>query len=204
VRHAIPDDETEQLHPVATDQPGLILHRPLRKLRQIAVVYALLPLLCAGIGAWIATQVAYTRAEAHTDRRIETLERDLAERRAANQQGNAERDRQIAELRRLVCIFADHAQPRDEQVEQVRATYGCTGGPYPVPSTSTPPGSGGGPAPTVTRTAAGAAPRPTARAGTARPAAVPSPAGPPPAPSPGESANPLLCVGLPLLPRICL
>ncbi|MGI5247758.1 hypothetical protein [Dactylosporangium sp. CA-139066] len=194
MRHATPDDETERLHPLATDQPGLILHRPVAKWRQIAIMYALLPLLCAGVGAWIATQVAYARAEAHTDRRIAALERDLAERRAANTSANAERDRQIAELRRLVCIFADHAQPRDAQVEEVRARYGCTGGPYPVPQS--PPPS----APISGRPTSGVLP-PTAR--TSSVIAVPSPAGPPPRPSP-SSAGPLLCVDLPLLPRVCL
>ncbi|GAA2636988.1 hypothetical protein GCM10010399_82660 [Dactylosporangium fulvum] len=200
MRHATPDDNTEKLHPVATDQPGLILHNPYRKLRQIAVVYALLPLLCAGVGGWIATQIAYTRAADHTDARIEALERDLSERRTTNQQANAERDRQIAELRRLVCILADHAQPRDGQIEQVRGTYGCTGGPYPVPSVSTAPPARPGPG--LSRTTAGALP-PAVRSSPAR-APLPSPAGRPPSPSPAPSGGPLLCIDLPLLPPICL
>lgn len=206
MRHATPDDETDQLHPVATDQPGLILHRPLRKLRQVAIVYALLPLLCAAVGAWIATQVAYGRAERHTDARIATLEQDLAQRRAANQQSNAERDRQIAELRRLVCILADHAQPRDDQVEQVRATYGCTGGPYPEPSAAPPaPSETQPPAPGTTRTTAAAAQQPHVPPAT-QPAPRPTTTRPPATTSsPPAPGSPLLCVDLrPLLPKICV
>lgn len=195
MRHATPDD-TEQLHPVATDQPGLVLHRPLRKLRQIAVVYALLPLVCAAVGAWIATQIAYDRAERHTDGRIAALERDLADRRAANQASNADRDRQLAELRRLICVFADHSTPRDDQVEEVRTRYGCTGGPYPVPSWSpSPPGPG------FSRTTGALLP-PPARTTSAR-VPRPSPAGPPPSPT-TPPPGPLVCADLPLLPRVCL
>jgi hypothetical protein len=196
VRHATPDGETERLHPVATDQPGLILHRPLQKLRQIAIVYALLPLLCAALGAW----VAYRLTEASTDRRIAALEQDLAQRRAARAEQDAARDRQLGELRLLVCIFADHSQPRDDQVEAVRARYGCTGGPYPEPqSPPATPGRGG--------TSAGTRPSgvlpPPVRTTSA--IAVPSPTRGPPQPSPtGDGAGPLLCVKLPLLPRVCL
>ncbi|WP_344613368.1 hypothetical protein [Dactylosporangium salmoneum] len=195
----MPGGETEQLHPVATDQPGLILHRPYQKLRQIAVIYALLPLLCAGIGAWIATQVAYTRAERHTDARIETLERDLAQRRAARAAQDAARDEQTRELLKLVCDLLDHATPRDETIEADRALYGCAGNPASLPPSVT---SSSVAPPRTARTTAGAPQPPAVRTTAVRPL-QPSPAGPPPTtgmPAPG----PLLCVDLPVLPPVCL
>jgi hypothetical protein len=106
----------------------------------IAVLFALAVVAVVVIAGYVSASVggehAYNRSSRHTDERIATLESDLAERRAANQRQNVQRDQQIGELRRLVCVFADHAQPRDEQVRQVRAKYGCNGGPYPEPVTS--------------------------------------------------------------------
>lgn len=196
MRHGTPDgNDTARLHPVATDQPGLVLHRPLQKLRQIAVVYALLPLLCAALGGFVAVKIG----EANTDRRLGTLERDLADRRAANQKSNAERDRQIAELRRLVCTFADHAQPRDDQVEQVRATYGCTGGPYPEPTTSPAPRL---PSPGVSRPTAGAFRPPGVTATTTRPGLAPTRSLPPSTRPPVGGG--VVCVVVPPLPPVCL
>jgi hypothetical protein len=135
------DDDTRELHPVATDQPGLILHRPYQKLRQIIVLYTLLPLVCAFVGGWIATQVAYQRSETHTDRRIAVLEGDLAQRRKANAEANAARDARTAELLALVCQLLDHAQPRDAGIEASRAKYRCTGNPplAPTPGPSSAP-----------------------------------------------------------------
>jgi hypothetical protein len=78
---------------------------------------------------------AVDRAAVHTDQRVAVLESDLRQRRATAADQNAARDRQIAELRRLVCLFADHAQPRDGDVEMVRAKYACaTPTPTPGPS----------------------------------------------------------------------
>lgn len=103
-----------------------------------AVLFALAVVAVVVIAGYVSASVggehAYRRSSAHTDVRIATLESDLAERRAESRRQNVQRDQQIGELRRLVCILADHVQPRDEQVRQVRARYGCTGGPYPEPS----------------------------------------------------------------------
>lgn len=216
------DEPAQELHPVASDQPGLILHRPLRKLRQVAIVYALLPLVCAGLGGFVVIKLT----EAATSRRLAALERDLEQRRAVNTKSNTERDRQIAELRRLVCVFADHSEPRDDQVEAVRIQYGCDGGPYPVlpvPGVPTPSSSGsppsGGPSPVPLRSSGGSggavpapgrstvralpqpAPRPpTTRPPTSRPAETITR---PPSSPPSRSRS-VLCVDLPLLPKLCV
>lgn len=98
----------------------------------LVVIVVIAGYVSAGLGG----ERAYARSSAHTDQRIGTLESELAQRRATILQGDTLRDQQIAELRRLVCVFADHVQPRDDQVAQVRLRYGCTGGPYPMPSPS--------------------------------------------------------------------
>ncbi|GGM53122.1 hypothetical protein ACFFX1_55070 [Dactylosporangium sucinum] len=196
MRYATPrDDETGRLHPLATDQPGLILHEPIKKWRRVAIVYALLPLLCAGVGAFIATQVAYHRAEQHTDERLATLEDDLAERRRVRAEQDAERDAQSQRLLVLACVLLDHAQPRDGQIEAWRTELGCSGGPYTVPSLAPGPRL---PAPSASRSQV--MPPPAVRSSAAGP--LPSPAPRPPSPAP--SSGPLLCVDLPLLPELCL
>jgi hypothetical protein len=197
------EDGTRELHAVATDQPGLILHRPYQKLRQIAVVYALLPLLCAALGGFVVIRLA----EANTDRRLATLEGDLAERRKIRQQEDAARDAQTRELLALVCTLLDHSQPRDAEVEKQRVKYGCTGGPIPTATPAPPtPSEPGRPSPGGFRTTAGALPpRPAVTATTSR--AVPTPTQdrpPPPSNAPPGGGGSLLCVDLPLLPPICL
>lgn len=204
MRHSTPDDadDTEPLHPVATDQPGLILHQPRRKLRQIAIIYALLPLVSAGVGAWIATQVAYARSEAHTDSRIAALEQDLSERRRVRAEQDAARDAQTRQLLNLLCVLLDHAQPRDDAVEALRTRYGCAGGvPSPGPQ-SPPPSPGSRPAPGGSKPTASLVLPPPRRSAGAAP--VPSPAGPPPAPSGSPGAGRLLCLEVPPLLRVCL
>lgn len=99
----------------------------------LSLVFGLAVLLLSSVIGYAASAIAVTRAEKHTDRRVEVLEKDLQQRREANAAQNAARDGQIAELRLLVCLFADHAQPRDAAVEQVRRRYGCVGVPTPTP-----------------------------------------------------------------------
>jgi hypothetical protein len=205
VRHATPDGDTERLHAVATDQPGLVLRRPLQKLRQVAIVYALLPLVAAGLGAWIATQIAYARSEAHTDRRIAALEDDLAERRRVRAEQDAARDAQSREVYALLCLLLDHAQPRDAAVEAKRAKYGCAGG-VPSPGPQSPPPaapSSAVPVPGGSRTTAAlVVPPPRRSRSTGLP--VPSPAGPPPASPVPPPGGPLLCVEVSPLLRLCV
>lgn len=92
----------------------------------LTTLFAVAVMLLSSVIAYTSAVIAVHRAEQHTDERVAVLERDLQQRRAAAAQQNANRDRQIGELRRLVCLFADHAQPRDAAVEEVRAAYGCT------------------------------------------------------------------------------
>ncbi len=104
----------------------------------IPILFAAAVLVLAFTAAYTGGMYGYRAGAEHTDQTLSVLVKDLDQRRAAAQQANASRDQQLAELRRLVCILADHAQPRDQQVDDVRARYGCNGGPYPVPGPSGP------------------------------------------------------------------
>lgn len=86
-----------------------------------------------GIVAAVSVYVALSRANAHTDRRLATLEADRAERRTAADQANARRDQQIAETRRLVCTVVNRIQPRDTEVERIRVEFRCDQQPEPSP-----------------------------------------------------------------------
>lgn len=108
--------------------------RPAAVSALFALALVVIVVVAGYVSASVGGEHAYSRSSAHTDERIAALESDLAERRAANQRQNAQRDQQIGELRRLVCVFADHAQPRDVQVQEIRGRYGCNGGPYPQPA----------------------------------------------------------------------
>lgn len=106
----------------------------------LSAIFAAAVMLLSAVIGYAASMVAVDRAAEHTDSRVAVLEGDLQQRREAAAQQNAGRDAQIAELRRLVCVFADHSQPRDKAVEQIRANYGCdnpspaaTPGPSPSP-----------------------------------------------------------------------
>lgn len=144
------DEKTETYH-VLSDEPGLMLHRPRRQLARVLVLYALLPLICAGAGSYIT----YTLAGERTDHRIAALETDLAERRAARadmdaQQRvrDAERQAADAQLRKDACIAFDRLQPRDREVLDLRKRYGCTGNPRPAvaPAPTSAPSGGSQPA----------------------------------------------------------
>jgi hypothetical protein len=222
MRHANPDPDDDaftDLDQALTRAEEITTNDPLasspRRTLLLSTMFALAVVLLAAVISYTAAVIAVYRAERHTDERVAVLERDLQQRRAAAAEQNANRDAQIAELRRLVCLFADHAQPRDAAVEDVRARYGCTGVASPTPSPSRTvtveptarataqgahrtgggpggPGVGGatrqptaGPSPTTTKS-------PTL--------AVPSQQVPPP-PATGDE---LLCIDLPLLPVICL
>lgn len=104
----------------------------------LSLVFAAAVLLLSAVIGYTSSVLAVARAEKHTDARVGVLESDLQQRRAAAAEQNANRDSQIAQLRRLVCVFADHAQPRDEDVEEVRAAYGCTATPSPSPTPTRP------------------------------------------------------------------
>lgn len=98
-----------------------------------AVVFAVAVAVLAAASAYASALFAVDRAAKHTDQRVAVLESDLQQRREAAASQNANRDAQIAELRRLVCTFADHSQPRDESVEDIRRTYQCIPAPTPAP-----------------------------------------------------------------------
>ncbi|MEV7684278.1 hypothetical protein AB0O64_37980, partial [Streptomyces sp. NPDC088341] len=102
-----------------------MVHNPRRQLARLLALYAVLPLICAGAGAFIA----YQSASARTDGRIATLEADLAERRAVNSEANRARDEQLAAIRRDLCVLVDRLQPRDRAVVELRRRYGCPGTP---------------------------------------------------------------------------
>lgn len=99
----------------------------------LSLLFTAAVLLLAGVIGYTSAFVAVERAGEHTDARVAVLESDLQQRRGTAATQNANRDAQIAELRRLVCVFADHSEPRDGTVEEIRARYGC-GAPSPSPS----------------------------------------------------------------------
>lgn len=109
---------------------------PVARTALLTLLFAAAVLLLAGVIGYTSSKVAVTRAERHTDARVEVLEKDLQQRREAAAEANANRDAQISELRRLVCVFADHATPRDRDVQQVRARYSCDTPFPPLPSVS--------------------------------------------------------------------
>lgn len=209
------DDGTRELHPVAADEP-IYMHQPRRQIRRVAVAYALAIIVCSGVAAWIATDIAHTRASEHTDLQLRILNADLNERRRANAEANARRDAQTSELLTLVCLLLDRAVPRDGQVEMFRARFGCDTGrpsltpaptpaPTPSPTVSQPQprqsGRGGGNPVPGTRDPPTQATTPPASARTGTQAPHPTkPATPTPHPTP-----PLLCLDLPPLARdLCI
>ena len=193
-RHSGGGDGTE-LHLVATDEPGLVLHQPRRKLIQIVVLFAVAIVTCSAAAAYVGAAIAYHRASDHTDARFAELETDLTERRRVAAEGNAKRDAQQAEVAALVCLVLDRIQPRDAQVEAARSRYGCTANPK-QPAAGRAPGAGSGGGVPAPAPLAGAAPRP---ATPAPPAVVPPRPVTPgvPAPVPTQSAprppQPLVC-----------
>ncbi len=103
----------------------------------LSTVFGAAVLMLAAVVGYTSSLFAVDRAAAHTDTRVAVLESDLQQRRSAAATQNASRDAQIAELRRLVCLFADHSQPRDDVVQEVRIRYGCVlPSPSPSPATS--------------------------------------------------------------------
>lgn len=144
MRHETPDGGTPELDALddALVRAGETTRPPCRwRPKLIGALTALAVAVVAAAASYGGASYAYSSSAAHTDDRIAVLEGDLSQRRASALAANANRDAQIAQLKRLVCILADHAQPRDDQVAQVRAEFACTGGPYPEP-----------PLPTVTPT----------------------------------------------------
>ncbi len=96
----------------------------------VAVGLALAVLL--GVVAGVTAFVAQSRANQHTDQRIERLEADLTERRRVAAEANARRDQQIAETQRVVCVVFNRLQPRDDEVQRVRAQFTCDALPEPT------------------------------------------------------------------------
>jgi hypothetical protein len=185
-----------------------------RRTALLTVLFAFGVILLAGVIAYTSAVIAVDRAGQHTDERIGVLERDLQQRREAAAAQNAARDAQLAEFRRLLCLFADHAQPRDAAVESVRAQYGCTGG-TPIPTASPSRPAAGGPTNTITtyrpgggrgggagqQPTPGVAPQPPATTPPPPPLTFPPQPVPPP---PATGGGGLVCVDLPLLPAICV
>lgn len=186
-------------YPILSGEPGVLLQNPRRQLIRVLVLYALLPLICAAAGAFIA----YIMANEHSSDRIAALEADLAERRAA-------RAKVDSSLRDAACVLANRAQPRDVDVERIRSKYGCTGAliAVPTPTPSAGPSTAGSdisagenegpasgvPAPAPQPPAGPPGPQPPAGPpGTQGP---PGPAGPPPAiPDPDDCSISLPVIG---------
>ena len=186
----------EELHPVATDQPGLVLHQPQRKMWQIFAAFVFAITTCSAAAAYVGAAIAYHRASDDADVRFATLEKDLAERRKLAAEANAKRDAQQAKVSALVCTVLDRLQPRDADVEAARATYGCTANPKEmrqVPGAVRQPGGAGGSEPGPTGPGSAHPPAPPAAAPVPRPPTT-TPALP--VPKPSTPPEPLVCVPL--------
>lgn len=175
------------------DEP-VLLHNPRRQLVKLLTLYAALPLICATAG----TYVAYMLAMGSVDQRLQGLERDMAERRAAAHAEDRARDERLAQTRRDLCVVLDRLNPRDAPVQDLRGRYGCSA---PVPAPSPQPSASGGGRPAGGRAEASATPRPAPTPGPAGPTGPAGPAGPPgnPASSPPPEPNSrpvLVCVPL--------
>lgn len=198
--------ETSRLaHVLLTDEPGVLVHNPRQKLVRILILYALLPLICSVAGGFIA----YQFANAAMEHRVDALEGDLAQRRAARAAEDRQRDAKLDQNRRDLCVVLDRLTPRDRPVEDLRHKYGCTGAsvtappaPSPSPNRTTPAGRAAEPTrdvPAGSGAAPSRQPRPAPAPG---PPGATGPSGPPgpsapasPPPPPGDDN--LLC--LPLL-----
>lgn len=176
--------DTQRLEPILTDAP-VTVHNPRGKIRAVMVLFAAAIVLAAA-SAYLTTVIAYQRSTRHTDQRIATLERDLAQRRAVRADRDRETQALLEQYRHTICVLAEqHSGPT---IDQLRADYRC--GPS-IPST--PPSTPGA---SPTRASRGTAPR--------APAPRPSPAAPgtprpQPAPSPPPDGTPDEPFCLPLL-----
>ncbi len=193
---------------VLTDEP-IVVPQPRRAVARVAISFGLAILVVGASAAYIGATIGYDRASGKIDRRVAAIERYQDERRGARDsekaQADAERAAAKAELARLraaFCVLADRAQPRDAEIDRVRAEFGCTGGPLPVPSV-TPTGL---PLPEQPRGDGRQPPGPPAGSGRAADGDQPNPVPQPPAqpPNPPDEPEPepepddgLLC--LPLL-----
>jgi hypothetical protein len=194
-------------HLLLTDEPGVMVHNPRRQLARLLVLYAVLPLICAAAGAFIA----YSLSSAEIDRRVTATERQqadyLAERRRLNAEGDRLRDEQLAQFRRDLCVLIDRAVPRDLVVDELRRRYGCTGPTATAPTSPTPRPTGpAGQRGTASGGSPGggtvpARPQPGPTSPQKPPAGPPGPVGPSgppgptaPAPAPAPAPSGLLCL----------
>lgn len=224
MRHAVPNEPEEAFDELdqaldhaegVTEEAVTPVGPSPRRTALLSLSFAAAIVVLAAVIAYFSSAIAVNRAEQHTDDRVAVLESDLQARRSAAAEQNANRDAQIAELRRLVCLFADHATPRDQDVEDVRRRYGCTGVPNPTPG----PTSSATAVPTARPQGARQPVRSPAGPGVGGPGGQPTPAPhptstgtltvpskpvPPPPASPAGGPQPLVCITLPLLPPLCV
>lgn len=181
-------ERRRKLSPVLADEP--LVGQGIKRRVRVILLAVVVAIVLTNITSYFIGET--TRADANRDlrTRIAALERDFAadldERRRERDAEVAGQDAKLAQLRRDVCTLADRAQPRDDEVQQMRRRYGCTGGPEPAMSRT----AGGGSAPTA---GPPAAPGPQPAPGPAAPTA-PGPSSPP---APNEPDGGLFC--LPLL-----
>lgn len=211
-------DDTEPMSPVFADEP-LLVHQPRRRLNRILVLYALLPLICGAVGAYIAYELGNWR----TDQRVDRLESDLNERRTARAAEDQARDARLEQTRRDLCVVLDRVQPRDAPLEEMRRRYGCVGRASPGPGPNVVPTPGRSPAAPSAQPGAGSGGVASAggaagpQAGSSGPGGATGPPGPPapsappprppsppaPEPAPEPSAGLQIDVCVPLL-EVCV
>lgn len=181
---------------VLADEP-VVLEKPRRAVAKVAIAY-MAAILIVGVSA---IYIGYGLARRDLDRRVAAIEQYQNERRDVRDQekqdADAEREATAARVERLkqiVCVFADRAQPRDEDVQRIRQEFGCTGEPVApaTPGALLPPPSPGGRATPGPRTGT---PRGGVPGTLPAPAPQPPPAVPPPAePEPDDEDDGILCL----------
>lgn len=187
------DRQTKKLSPVLTNEP-LVGNDLMRKLRVI-LISVVIAFVLTNFTSYLIGQAVRADADQDNRARIATLERefaaDLDERRRERDAEVAGQNAKLAQLRRDVCTLADRAQPRDDEVLQMRRRYGCTG---PAVSGTAPGGpstAGGGTPGSDGRSSGAPRPQPGPR-GPSGPAGPPAPA-PSPAPPPTGPSGGLPC-----------
>lgn len=200
------------LSPVLSDQP-LVGEHLTRRLR-IVLIAMLVAFFLTNLTSYLIGQAVRAEADRDTRTRVDGVERKVTEdiearavqrdaERKRMEETNAAQQRELAQLRRDLCVALDRVTPRDQVVVQARRQYGCTGGVAPAASRPAPAAgqpsqgagaSGGAPSGGGTEGAAPSAPRPpTAPPGPAGPSGPPGPSSPTTSP-PAQTDDGLICL----------
>lgn len=144
------DDEPDgPRYPLMTNQPGVEVTDPIRKMRMLALLWAAALLVGCAVAAWTATTIANHRSEekiAAANRKAEDLvdaQRDEMDRRAAARNAQAATALRILEQnRRTICELLEDDTSGREKIAQLLRAYACGTAKEPIvpPGWTPPPG----------------------------------------------------------------